>query len=615
MSASNINESTSLLQSLNSNPITDDTENIGDFTVAGSSGYQTVQNDGILEYKSYNIENLPQNVINDLNDYGSKEPIPRSLIPLDNTVKGSRNLGFYSVLLLYIGRMLGSGIFATPSGIFVDCQGSVPLFLLTWIIGAIIAYSGLKVYLEMGSFLPINGATKSFLEFMFPYPKFFISIVFGVFTFLFSLCSTNAIVFGEYIRFSLNYEKNEHESKKLGILLIIFCCLLNSYSNKFAKKFQNMIGTIKLILLSIMILCCLYVLFIPSSITKLPNHLKKEDFLKFPKFNNGNDDITGNFTLSLYITAILKAIYSFGGWTTPHTIQNEIKNPIRTLKLAGPISFFLILILYLMMNLIYLIILPHSEILNSDQLIGALLFKALFGEKLGEFLLSLLIAVFAANNVLVVIYTDSKLIQEIAKEGFLPFSSFFASNYYISSTREKQQQPQQAEQNYHHQQEQQEQQQGIGNGSTPIISLIWHCLISILVILIPKKNVYNYIVSMQIYPNQLFHFIVCFGLLFKLRPKLNGKVISPIRANTFLVYLCLIGSLLIVILPFMPFKNSKADTSFAIIGLTLLSLGGIYWFIFVKLLPYYFNYKIITVVEIDPKDGLTRRKWKKIPIL
>lgn len=67
--------------------------------------------------------------------------------------------------------MIGTGIFATPSGILA-LSGSVGLSLMIWVVGMIIAAAGMAVYLEFGTGIPRNGGEKNYLEFVYRKPRF-----------------------------------------------------------------------------------------------------------------------------------------------------------------------------------------------------------------------------------------------------------------------------------------------------------------------------------------------------------------------------------------------------------------------------------------------------------
>lgn len=64
-----------------------------------------------------------------------------------------RQIGVLSAAALIFNRVVGTGIFATPSSI-LDLSGSVGLALFMWVIGTIIALAGTAVYLEWGTAIP-----------------------------------------------------------------------------------------------------------------------------------------------------------------------------------------------------------------------------------------------------------------------------------------------------------------------------------------------------------------------------------------------------------------------------------------------------------------------------
>lgn len=52
--------------------------------------------------------------------------------------------------MLIFNRVIGTGIFATPSTI-LQLSGSVGLSLFMWVVGTLIALAGTAVYLEWGT--------------------------------------------------------------------------------------------------------------------------------------------------------------------------------------------------------------------------------------------------------------------------------------------------------------------------------------------------------------------------------------------------------------------------------------------------------------------------------
>jgi hypothetical protein len=64
-----------------------------------------------------------------------------------------QKMGRFTIVSLHLNRSIGSGIFITPA-IILRGTGSVGASLLLWAAGAVIATSGLLVWLELGLSVP-----------------------------------------------------------------------------------------------------------------------------------------------------------------------------------------------------------------------------------------------------------------------------------------------------------------------------------------------------------------------------------------------------------------------------------------------------------------------------
>ena len=61
----------------------------------------------------------------------------------------SRKLGITSSVFVILNKMIGTGIFSTPSGIFA-ATGSVGVSLFLWVIGGILTFAGMSAFVEFG---------------------------------------------------------------------------------------------------------------------------------------------------------------------------------------------------------------------------------------------------------------------------------------------------------------------------------------------------------------------------------------------------------------------------------------------------------------------------------
>ena len=57
--------------------------------------------------------------------------------------------------------------------------------------------------------------------------------------------------------------------------------------------------------------------------------------------------------LCQYATATFKVLNAYAGWSNVNYVLNEVKNPVRTLKIAGPVGLGICAILYLLANVAY----------------------------------------------------------------------------------------------------------------------------------------------------------------------------------------------------------------------------------------------------------------------
>jgi L-type amino acid transporter 9 len=50
---------------------------------------------------------------------------------------------------------------------------------------------------------------------------------------------------------------------------------------------------------------------------------------------------------------MFKVLFSYGGWQSVNYVLNDVKNPVRTLKIAGPLGLGITSMLYIFANVSY----------------------------------------------------------------------------------------------------------------------------------------------------------------------------------------------------------------------------------------------------------------------
>ncbi|ROT34487.1 hypothetical protein SODALDRAFT_321494 [Sodiomyces alkalinus F11] len=369
---------------------------------------------------------------------------------LPETSPLGRTLTWQSAYILVISRVIGSGVFATP-GAILRSVGSPGLALLLWVVGGAAAACGLAVSLEFGAMLPRSGGDKVYLEFAYRRPRFLASTLVAANAVLLGFTASNCIVFSQYALFALGVGEPS-DLNWLGWIKVGLIGFMLYPSAGFPTTVVGDVGAV-----------------LGIRRTGLAS-------LSWDGLWEGS-----NWNWGILATSLFKVFYSFAGLDNANNVLDEVKDPVRTLKSVTFSALATSCGLYLLVNIAYFIVVPVGEIKNSGELIAALFFAKIFGAGLGSVLLPLAVALSAVGNVLVVAFAMARLKQEIARQGFLPFSKLLSSNRPFGS---------------------------------PLGGLLVHYIPSFLVIALPpSKEVYSFILEVEGYPGQFFSLAVAVGLV------------------------------------------------------------------------------------------------------
>src|SRR5579863_2984095 len=75
-----------------------------------------------------------------------------------------RTLRLRDILLLFIGSVIGSGIFLTPGLILKQVHGSVGLSMLVWVAGGVMSLLGALTYAELAAANPEAGGLYCYIR-------------------------------------------------------------------------------------------------------------------------------------------------------------------------------------------------------------------------------------------------------------------------------------------------------------------------------------------------------------------------------------------------------------------------------------------------------------------
>lgn len=388
-----------------------------------------------------------------------------------NDRKRLHKLGTLLCISLITNKMIGTGLFSTPSIIFKYCNGNVALFLSLWILGALITLSGLLIYLEYALKLPFrNGGEKNYLLRVFRNPKGLSGCMYAFQIVFLGFSSGNSFAFGKYLWYAISGNQagdDDWPSKLIGVACITLCTWLHIKRPNQGTALFNFLGMFKIFILCLIIaiglLVALKVVHIPDSTITAPV------------------DIGGNSLYSVAV-ALLEVVYSFKGWENVNYVLQELEDPYRALTFIAPISVIQVTVLYFLVVVSYLIVIPKQELLSSGVLVAGIFFNKVFGESITSRLLPILISFLTLGNVMVVSFAHSHVNKELAHENYLPFSHYF--------------------ENLNH-------------------SLILHWFITVLILVgPPSSEIYEFVVNLYIYPGTWINLFITFGIIYL---KLNSE--------------------------------------------------------------------------------------------
>ncbi|KAG1775504.1 amino acid/polyamine transporter I [Suillus placidus] len=473
---------------------------------------------------------------------------------------------------------------------------------MLWVLGFLLSFCGLFIWLEFGTMFPRSGGEKVYLEAVYRKPRYLATVVFAANAILLGFTASGCIQVRIWI--SMNDPNNMMQyfvaagqpvgrwtERGIALGVIFFVTLLHGLAPKTGVLIMNVC---KLSFYTIVI----FNIF-PSVTLDLQDRillfvvghrrvvLSGKTRIVDPHYNF-RDAFAGSSTSSNdYATATFKVLNAYAGWSNVNYVMNNVRNPVRTLKIAGPLGLGICAVLYLLANVAYFSAATKAEIDKSGVTVAALFFGNVFGS-VAERALSVFIALSALGNVITVTFAASRVNQELAKEGIpLPFGNkFWASNW--------------------------------PTGKSPLPGLIIHLIPSVIVIIAPPPNiVYPFILDVEGYPQQIVNLFIVIGL-FYLRWK-KPDAVRPFKVWWPLAVFFLAAASFLLVAPFLKPANGVGDTPplpyylYCLVGIGILLSGVLYWAAWRIMMPKVFGYELVPRKErLDDGTVVTVFSNKKI---
>jgi amino acid transporter len=273
-----------------------------------------------------------------------------------------RRLGLWSAVAVLVGSTIGSGIFRTPASVAQRID-DVPLFLLAWVLGAIVVLCGALTYSELAAAFPRSGGVYVFVRESFgPLPAFLFAWAelwiirpgaFGAIGITASAYTLRTLGIDPATVSAAVGPIQIRAEQLLGAGFILLVGAVNYFGIHRGAVLQNLSTVFKVGALALLVAVG-FALGTPSE-----------------PMAGGILAQRASVGLSPFLLAMVAILWAYDGWADLAFVGGEVLRPQKTLPRALLIGTSIVVVLYLAANLVYLYLIPiqqmkHAELVAAD---------------------------------------------------------------------------------------------------------------------------------------------------------------------------------------------------------------------------------------------------------
>jgi len=323
-----------------------------------------------------------------------------------------RTLNLKDSISVVVGSMVGCGIFIVSADISRMVENAWFL-LLVWIIAGLFSLSGAIAYSEPVLNIKEDGGQYIFLKKMF---NDFVAFLYGWSLLLVIQTATIAavcIAVGKFVGilfpqissniYLINLPHLQISTQQICALFI--CCLLtfiNSRGIKYGVITQN-IFTITKVLSIVGII--VFGIFLGCNFETISANFAP---LSINNFNFS--------TFEIIATATVGAIFAMVTWNNITFISAEVKEPEKNIPLALFWGVIIVMVLYVLINILYVFSIPIEQIKTAPEDIVAVVLMQNITGAIGEIIIALIIMISACGSANGLIMTGARVYYQMAKD-------------------------------------------------------------------------------------------------------------------------------------------------------------------------------------------------------
>lgn len=352
-----------------------------------------------------------------------------------------RQLKLWDAVMLVMGSMIGSGIFIVSSDMMRNL-GSGYWLIAVWVITGIMTVAAAISYGELSSMFPKAGGQFTYITEIFGRMTGFL-YGWGLFAVIQTgTIAAVAMAFGKFTAYLVPW-LNDSEPifqnggfkitwvQILAIIVILLLTFINTKGVKNGKFLQNVFTASK-------ILALLGIILFGFLLIKDSQWASNMSFgwNAFQDFGNevGNNllptnwkSISGMALLGGIAAAMVGSVFSSVAWENVTFVSGEIKNPEKNVVKSMVLGTSAVMVLYLMVNLVYLNALDRDGIAFADKNRPAVAASEVIFGNIGTVIMAVLVMISTFGCINGLVLAGSRVYQTMAKDGLF-FKSAMENN-------------------------------------------------------------------------------------------------------------------------------------------------------------------------------------------
>ncbi len=334
-----------------------------------------------------------------------------------------KKLKLWDAVMIVMGSMIGSGIFIVSADIMRNL-GSGYWVIVVWLITAVMTVAAAISYGELSAMFPKAGGQYTYITEIFGKPMGFL-YGWGMFTVIQTgTIAAVAVAFGKFTAYlvpSLNDAPPIFQSgdfkitwiQILAIFVILFLTFVNTKGVQFGKILQNVFTSSKIIAL-------LGLIFLGFVLISQSNWSSNMSF-GWDAFQNLKQtewkSISGATVLGGIAAAMVGSVFSSVAWENVTFISGEIENPKKNVVKAMILGTSAVMILYLLVNFVYLNALDRDSIaFAANDRVAVAAAEKMFGNA-GTIIIAVLVMISTFGCVNGIVLAGARVFQTMAKDG------------------------------------------------------------------------------------------------------------------------------------------------------------------------------------------------------